>query len=132
MPFWVFYAGLEVQVQADTGYVYCIFYFCNDWYLYRLYETQKFCANLIWSWFSSFTRMTHEYGMHVILQDVVIVYQYTQPLFESHLVRKYLYNIIYQYTVLKGDWVKVIFFPDDSMYHHNSLIIIIVQGIILL
>lgn len=47
--------------------------------------------------FIIYTDDTHEYGMHVILQDVVIVYQYTQPLFESHLVRKYLYNIIYQY-----------------------------------
>lgn len=45
--------------------------------------------------FIIYTDDTHEYGMHVILQDVVIVYQYTQPLFESHLVRKYLY--IYQY-----------------------------------
>lgn len=52
--------------------------------------------------FIIYTDDTHGYGMHVILQDVVIVYQYTQPLFESHLVRKYLYNIIYQYTVLKG------------------------------
>lgn len=47
--------------------------------------------------FIIYTDDTHEYGMHVILQDVVIVYQYTQPLFKSHLVRKYLYNIIYQY-----------------------------------
>lgn len=52
--------------------------------------------------FIIYTDDTHEYGMHVILQDVVIVYQYTQPLFKSHLVRKYLFIIIHQYTVLKG------------------------------
>lgn len=80
--------------------------------------------------FIIYTDDTHEYGMHVILQDVVIVYQYIHNLCSSPIWSGNICIILYTSTCIKRRLSERYFFPDDSMYHHNSLIIIIVQGII--